>query len=141
MLKNLENYKENLKNTESKKDTTKKSYNTDMVYENILYTNNTYKVKMTKNTPKYTLTEFESNDEFNDFIENDINNIKHNSWKQMPFSVKFSLCKNYVNNDSTLHEEQKNDLINNLSITNIDNIVEYDKCNTCIKKMYYNLII
>lgn len=141
MLKNLEKYKENLKNTESTKDAIVKTYNTDMVYENILYTNSTYKGKMSKNTLKYRSSEFESNADFNDFIENDINNIKHNSWKQMPFSVKFSLCKNYINTDSTLNEEKKNDLINKLSITNVDNVVDYDKCNTCIKKMYYNLII
>jgi hypothetical protein len=139
MLKNLEKYKTVLKPREEKT-THGNTFTTDQIYDNIVHTNNLYNQKMNKTT-KQSSIEYLSSQEFENFVENDINTIKMSSWKQMPFSVKFSLCKNYINADEHLSITDKNEYINNLSITNIDSIVEYDKQNTCIKKMYYNLIM
>lgn len=139
MLKNLEKYKTQLTPKEEK---TKygNTIATDQIYDNIIHTNNKYNQKMNK-TLKASSIEFSSSQEFESFVVNDINAIKMSSWKQMPFSVKFSLCKNYIRADEHLSINDKNEYINNLSITNVDTIVEYDRLNNCIKKMYYNLIM
>lgn len=144
MLKNLREYVQ--KDTVDKRNTSKNikdsnpTYNTDSIHSNIVYTNDRYNTKMNKTKTIHTYSHFKNVNEFEDFINKDIESIKNSSWNQLPFSIKYNLCKSYIDDDNDLNNDQKIQYTNKLSILNINDIVLYDKHNNGIKKMYYNII-
>jgi hypothetical protein len=120
---------------------TKANKLTDLQLSSIMYTNEQYKKKMfkAKNVPTYET--FGDKESFNSFIDNGISEMKKLTWKQMPFSFKLPICKEFILNDDDLSEEEKEAYILKIDSKNISKAIVYDKEANKIKNIDYKLLI
>lgn len=130
------------KELSSDKDNANKKTNklTDITFSHIVHTSEEYKKKMNKSTKIFETQTFNTNIEFNDFIDNESTTSRQKlSWKQMPVNWKLDLCKTFMNSDSSL---STNDVTNYTQkmCKNKDlfKYVTYDKKTATILKIDYS---
>jgi hypothetical protein len=112
----------------------------DMQVKSIVTTNENYKNKIYKSNLNKNFETFQTKDDFNSFIDGDINNIKNMNWKQMPLSIKIVVCKDYICQDESISNEDKDIYVSKVNSHNINLIVTYDKLKSEIKTIDYPLL-
>ena len=144
VLKTLSAYKEDLvePNTsnfkkEKEKDTVNKIEYAN--FTNIVLTNEKYKARMNRSKKDNKFETFTNKSEFNDFIEQDIVNMKkYFQWKRLPKSWQSSMCEEYIINDETIDDVQRLKLLKKLD--HLIPHVEYNKSEGIIKNINYDAI-
>lgn len=142
VLKTLSAYKEDLvepntSNFKKEKDTVNKIEYAN--FTNIMLTNEKYKERMNRSKKENRIETFTNKSDFNDFIEQDIINMKKNfQWKRLPKSWQSSMCEEYILNDETIDEIRRSKSLENLSQV-IPHVV-YDKSEGIIKNINYDAI-
>ena len=80
---------------------------------------------------------FTNKSDFNDFIEQDIVNMKKKyQWKRMPKSWQSSMCEEYIMNDDTIDDFRRSKSLENLNRL-IPHVV-YNKVEGVIKSINYD---
>lgn len=142
VLKTLSAYKEDLvvpntSNFKREKDTVNKIEYAN--FTNIMLTNEKYKERMNRSKKENKTETFTNKSEFNDFIEQDIINMKKKyQWKRLPRSWQSSMCEEYILNDETIDEIRRSKSLENL--TQVIPHVVYDKSEGVIKSINYDNI-
>lgn len=111
----------------------------DSQFTTIIHANEKYKKQMYRSTKEIVYETFENKNDFNQYIENDIDDIKKMNWKTMPICTKLSILKQYILNDISLSDTQKKDFILKID-TNKDLLhqVKYDKSSSSIVNINYS---
>lgn len=141
VLKTLSAYKEDLDENPSKFKKEKGTVNKIEYanFTNIMLTNEKYKERMNRSKKENKIETFTNKSEFNDFIEQDIINMKKKyQWKRLPKSWQSSMCEEYILNDETIDEIRRSKSLENL--TQVIPHVVYDKSEGVIKSINYDNI-
>lgn len=111
-------------------------------YTSIMKTNEDYQKRIFRSTKEQTCETFATKKEFDNFIDNDIKNIKSLTWKMMPISVKLSMSKEFIMNDTTLTDTQKSNYILKIEDDkSLLNKILYDKKTAEIKGIDYSAFL
>lgn len=111
----------------SKKKQVKETSNkmVDYQHSSIIYANDMYKKKMDKSQKKFDSYTFNSKQEFDSYIDNDIKSL---DWKDIPLSSKYKLIGDYIEKDNTLTADEKIDISLRLKeLVNTNKVISYDK--------------
>jgi hypothetical protein len=130
----------NLTDNNKKHTSSKENKKTDMQHASILFTNDVYKKKMFKAQHEPVYKTFESKEEFNTFINNDLDIVKQTNWKQIPLCLKKSLCEDYIMNDSSISHTDKQTLLLKIDNTFLSNAIKYNSQVGVITDINYKLI-
>ncbi len=65
-------------------------------FTTIIQANEKYKKQIYRSTKEIVYQTFENENEFNQYIENDIDDIKKMNWKTMPICTKLAIVKEYI---------------------------------------------
>lgn len=139
MISSLQNIQNNIKVNHKEKKNIEPNKIQDTILTSILYTNTKYNDKINKQKKEdiQSIT-FNNDQEFLDFVDKDMNNIRFMNWKNIPLCHKLDLCKEFILNDESI--KNKNKYIDKINCNNINNIVEFDKNQGYIKYIKYNLL-
>jgi hypothetical protein len=107
-------------------------------FNNIVHTNKVYQAKL-KNGGMGACDK----QTFNEFIDTDMENIKHLNWNQIPIAHKYKYMCSYIHNDTLITELEKNNLLSIVSVhnTNITGLIKYSKKLGTISKFNYALLL
>ena len=108
-------------------------------YTTIIQANEKYKKQIYRSTKEVVYETFENENDFNQYIDNDIDDIKKMNWKSMPICTKLSITKQYISNDDTLTDTQKKEY--SLKIDKNKELlyqVKYDKSSSSIVNINYS---
>ena len=111
----------------------------DNQFTTIIQANEKYKKQIYRSTKEIVYETFDNKNDFNQYIDNDIDDIKKMNWKTMPICTKLSITKHYISNDNTLTDSQKKEY--SLKIDNnkeLLNQVKYDKSSSSIASINYS---
>ena len=111
-------------------------------FNTIVQTNEKYKKQIYRSTNEIVYETFENKNDFNQYIENDIEDIKKMNWKTMPICAKLSFIKQYISNDITLTYTQKKEYSLKIDKNRaLLNQVKYDKASSSIISINYSAFI
>ena len=111
--------------------------------QSILYTNEKYQQKINKriiNKPLNTIVM--DSDSFDEFVNNDIQQIKYLNWTQIPISWKYRYVLDFIDSDQDTTPEEKEYYKSKTSILSVrkKGIVKYDRRNGIISKLNYHIL-
>lgn len=119
VLKTLSSYKKEIDPTTNSKFKKEKEIVNKIEhanFTNIILTNEKYKEKMNRSKKENKSETFTNKSDFNNFIEQDIVNMKKNyQWKRLPKSWQSSMCEDYIMNDDTIDEFRRSKSLENLN--------------------------
>ena len=108
-------------------------------YTTIIQANEKYKKQIYRSTKEIVYETFENKNDFNQYIDNDIDDIKKMNWKTMPICTKISITKQYISNDNTLTDSQKKEYSLKIDKNKeLLNQVKYDKSSSSIVSINYS---
>ncbi len=111
-------------------------------FTTIIQANEKYKKQIYRSTKEIVYQTFENENEFNQYIENDIDDIKKMNWKTMPICTKLAIVKEYILNDNALTYSQMQEY--SLKIDKNKELlkqVKYDKASSSIVTINYSAFI
>jgi len=109
-------------------------------FTTIVQANEKYKKQIYRSTKEIKYENFENNNDFNQYIENDINDIKKMNWKIMPICTKLLITKQYISNDNTLTNAQKQEYCLKIDKNKeLLNQVKYDKTSSSVISINYSV--
>ena len=136
LLHNLNNSVVSIQNKHNKVRPEKINKLIDYQHASILYANDTYKKKMNRSQNQYDIYTFASQTEFQKYIDDDLKDLP---WKDLPLSNRYKLVVDFIKNDETLTEIEKNNIelkvMSNLK--NKVHFVTYDKSTNSITSIDY----
>jgi hypothetical protein len=132
--------KKNSDNGDTNDTATRTNKKTDMQFASIMLANNAYNQKMFKSQNKPTYKAFDSEDEFERFIYDDTT-TKHSGWKQIPMCFKRQMCEEYVMNDKSLSEADKQNMVLKFDNSFLNEGVKYDARAGQIVHINYTLLL
>ena len=125
-----------------KKPTTKPIKPTKMSntqYTTIIQANEKYIKQIYRSTKEIVYETFENNNDFKQYIDHDIDNIKKMNWKIIPICTKLSITKQYISNDNTLTDAQKKEYSLKIDKNKeLLNQIKYDKSSSSIVNINYS---
>ena len=108
-------------------------------YTTIIQANEKYKKQIYRSTKEIVYETFENKNDFNQYIDNDINDIKKMNWKTMPICTKLLITKQYISDDNTLTDSQKKEYSLKIDKNKeLLNQVKYDKSSSSIVSINYS---
>ena len=113
---------------------------TDMQHASILFTNDLYKKKMFKAQHIPVYETFQSKEDFNSFINDDLDDVRRTNWKQIPLCLKKTICEEYIANDVSVPSIRKQDILLKIDNTFLSNAIKYDPLVGEIIEINYKLI-
>ena len=108
-------------------------------YTTIVQANEKYKKQIYRSTKEIVYETFQNKNDFNQYIENDIDDIKKMNWKSMPICTKLLITKQYISNDISLTDSQKKEYSLKIDKNKeLLNQVKYDKSSLSIVSINYS---
>ena len=108
-------------------------------YTTIVQANEKYKKQIYRSTKEIVYETFQNKNDFNQYIENDIDDIKKMNWKSMPICTKLLITKQYISNDISLTDSQKKEYSLKIDKNKeLLNQVKYDKSSSSIVSINYS---
>ena len=108
-------------------------------FTTIIKANEKYKKQIYRSTKEIVYETFENKNDFDQYIENDIDDIKKMNWKTMPICTKISIIKQYISNDNTITYAQKKEYSLKIDKNKeLLNQVKYDKASSSIVSINYS---
>jgi hypothetical protein len=110
--------------------------------QSILYTNDKYQQKLNKRIINKPLNTIKNSDSFDEFVNNDIQQIKYLNWIQIPISWKYRYILDFIDSDPDTTPEEKEYYKSKTSIISVGKkgIVKYDRKKGHISKLNYHVL-
>lgn len=111
-------------------------------YTTIIQANEKYKKQIYRSTKEIVYETFDNKNDFNQYIDKDIDDIKKMNWKTMPICTKLPITKQYISDDNTLTDSQKKEYSLKIDKNKeLLNQVKYDKSSSSIVSINYSAFI
>lgn len=128
---------------EAKDSKTRMPLTDDATLKAIMYTNAKYQKQMDRrllHKPAQTIVM--TTQSFAEFVNNDIQQIQHLNWLQIPITHKYKFVIDFIENDESLNSDEKEQYKSKTSpeLVSKKGLVKYDKKNGIISSLNYDLL-
>ena len=128
---------------EAKDSKTRMPLTDDATLKAIMYTNAKYQKQMDRrllHKPAQTIVM--TTQSFAEFVNNDIQQIQHLNWLQIPITHKYKFVIDFIENDENLNPDEKEQYKSKIfpEFVSKKGLVKYDKKNGIISSLNYDLL-